>query len=156
MVRRTLREIGTSLGYLVRDQDLNGEWLSIDQTWRIHESNMIKTYLSMETENTTDIEDVINDEVEKLLDVKSDVKLLVYYPSKRPSVREMHLTMLQGAIDVSPLLPEERFVTIMIDSDATSEDDYEKFTILLVQGFELRKNADRTELGSEELTRSAQ
>jgi hypothetical protein len=46
-MRRTLRKIGISLGYEVWGLDVNGEWLTIDQTWRILDSNTIKTYLVM-------------------------------------------------------------------------------------------------------------
>lgn len=149
LVTGILREIGTSLGYQVRDRDLLGEWLTIDQTWRIHESSMIKTYFAMESENSVDIEDVIDDEVEKLLDVKSNVKLLIYYPRKRSQV--LHLSMLQDKINAGPLLPDERFITIMIDSDATAEDGYRKYTKLVLRGLEIVKNTRHKELGTEEV-----
>jgi len=151
LLRRILREIGTSLGYRVSDLDFGIEWLTIDQTWRIHESTLVRTYLAMEEENTYDVEDVIDDEVEKLLDIKSNVKLLIYYPDK--SVQSLHLSMLQEAIDIGPLLPDERFVVIMIDSDATSEDDYGKYTKLTVQGYELAKKMQFKEVGAEEIPR---
>lgn len=152
LMRRILREIGTSLGYRVRDLDLIGEWLTIDQTWRVHESTIVKTYLAMEEENTFDVEDVIDEEVEKLLDIKSNVKLLIYYPHKR--VQSLHLSMLQEAIDIGPLLPDERFVIIMIDSDATPEDDYETYSKLTVQGYELAKRIQFKEVGAEEIPKS--
>jgi hypothetical protein len=147
LVRRILREIGVSLGYQVRDRDLVGEWLTIDQTWRIHDSSMIKTYLAMESENSSEIDDVIDDEVEKLLDIKSNLKLLIYYPKQR--TQELHLRVLREKIGAGPLLPDERFITMMIDSDATAEDDYSKYTQLVVRGSEIAKNMRQKELGIE-------
>jgi len=110
---------------------------------------MIKTYLALEIENTTEIEDVISDEVEKLLDIKSNVKLLIYYPPKR--TQSIHLSMLEETINIGPLLPDERFITMMIDSDATVADDYTRFTKLVVRGIEIAKNTLHKELGTEQI-----
>jgi hypothetical protein len=103
----------------------------------------------METQNTSEIEDVINDEVEKLLDIKSNVKVLIYYPKKRS--QKWHLSMLQETINIGPLLPDERFITMMIDSDATATDDYRKYTKLEVRGLEIAKNSHHRELGIEKI-----
>ena len=70
LIRRILRRIGQPLGYQIRDQDLRKEFLSLDQAWRIQEYQRVATYLAMESENTTKLSKVIDEEFEKLIDVR--------------------------------------------------------------------------------------
>jgi len=68
-------QIGRNLGYLPRK-----EWLRLDQTWEIRHSDISVIVLALEHENTPDVEELLDDELQKLLDIKAFLKVLVFYP----------------------------------------------------------------------------
>ena len=68
--------IGRSFGYVPRR-----EYLRLDQTWEIRHSDISLIALALEYENTYDLNDIINDELQKLLDVKAFLKVLVFCPT---------------------------------------------------------------------------
>jgi len=67
--------IGRSFGYVP-----NKEWLRLDQTWEIRHRDISVIVLALEHENTSRVEDILDDELQKLLDVKALLKVLVLYP----------------------------------------------------------------------------
>jgi hypothetical protein len=69
-------EIGRSLGY-----EPNKEYLRLDQSWEIRHSDISTVVLALEVENTDRVEDILNDELQKLLDVKAFLKVLIFYPT---------------------------------------------------------------------------
>ena len=68
-------EVGRSLGYMPRK-----EYLRLDQTWEIRLPDISTIVLALECENTDRVEEILGDELQKLLDVKGLLKVLVFYP----------------------------------------------------------------------------
>jgi hypothetical protein len=69
-------EIGRSLGFKPRK-----EYLRLDQTWEIRHPDVSTIALALEHENTDRIEEILNDELQKLIDVKAFLKVLIFYPT---------------------------------------------------------------------------
>jgi hypothetical protein len=68
-------EIGRDLGYTP-----NREYLRLDQTWEIRHKDISVIILALEHENTSSVSEILDDELQKLLDVKAFVKVLIFYP----------------------------------------------------------------------------
>lgn len=68
-------EIGRSLGYIPRK-----EYLRLDQTWEIRHPDISTIVLALEYENTDDVREILDDELQKLLDIKAFLKVLIFYP----------------------------------------------------------------------------
>lgn len=130
LVQSIMRDIGEELGYVVRDKSVLGEFLGLDQAWRIQESRKVRTYLAMEVENTDKLREIIDDEFQKLIDVKAELKVLVYYPSieNQPD----HLHALKIALESGRYIPDEAYVIIMLDADATRADHFRKYSKLVI------------------------
>ena len=69
-------QIGRNLGYMPRR-----EYLRLDQTWEIRHSDISTIVLALECENTDRVEEILDDELQKLLDVKAFLKVLIFYPT---------------------------------------------------------------------------
>jgi len=113
--------IGRSLGYIPKR-----EWLALDQTWEIRHPDISVVVLALEHENTHRVEDVLDDELQKLLDVKAFLKVLVFYPLI-PVVaegEEFSFPEIQGKIRSAKIKnPDERYAVMSITriSDKTLE-----------------------------------
>ena len=68
-------QIGRNLGYTPRK-----EYLRLDQTWEIRHPDISTIVLALECENTDRVEEVLDDELQKLLDIKAFLKVLIFYP----------------------------------------------------------------------------
>lgn len=68
-------EIGRDLGFTPRK-----EYLRLDQTWEIRLPDISTIIFALEHENTQNVEDVLDDELQKLMDIKALLKVLVFYP----------------------------------------------------------------------------
>jgi len=68
-------EIGRDFGYVPKK-----EWFRIDRTWQIRHPDISTIVLALEYENTDSVEEILNDELQKLLDVKAFLKVLMFYP----------------------------------------------------------------------------
>jgi len=68
-------QIGRNLGYTSRK-----EYLRLDQTWEIRHPDISIIVLALECENTDRVEDILDDELQKLLDIKALLKILIFYP----------------------------------------------------------------------------
>ena len=68
-------KIGRYFGFTPRT-----EYLRLDQTWEIRFSDLSEIVLALEHENTYRVDDILNDELQKLLDIKAYLKVLVFYP----------------------------------------------------------------------------
>ena len=140
-VKTVMREIGSSLGYQIRQEGYGGEFMEIDQTWRIHEPNLIKTFLALEVENATTVEPLLDDELEKLVDIKSDLKVLAYYPYPFTAQSDMQdIKRIMEVIKNGDSKSQERYVIIMMTADASREDRWVKYSKLAVRAFEIRDN----------------
>ena len=69
-------DIGRSLGYKPRK-----EYLRLDRTWEIRHDDISVIVLALEHENTSNVEEILDDELQKLLDVKAFLKILIFYPT---------------------------------------------------------------------------
>jgi len=110
IVLNIFSEIGRSLGFMPRK-----EYLRLDQTWEIRHPDVSTIVLALEHENTSDVREIIDDELQKLLDVKSLLKVLIFYP-------KIPVTMLEGEFTIPEIqekiqsakikLPDEKYVII--------------------------------------------
>ncbi|MEM3874698.1 MAG: hypothetical protein QXU45_06160 [Candidatus Bathyarchaeia archaeon] len=82
-ILRIFHEIGCGLGYTPRK-----EYLRLDQTWEIRHPDVSTIVLALEHENTDRVEEILDDELQKLLDVKALLKVLVFYPHIPATVHE--------------------------------------------------------------------
>jgi len=69
-------EIGRGFGFIPRK-----EYLRLDQTWEIRHPDISTIILALEHENTSEVIEVLDDELQKLLDIKALLKILVFYPT---------------------------------------------------------------------------
>jgi len=68
-------QIGRNLGYTPRK-----EYLRLDQTWEIKHPDISTIVLALECENTDRVEEILDDELQKLLNIKALLKVLIFYP----------------------------------------------------------------------------
>lgn len=73
-VVQIFEEIGRELGYGPRT-----EYLDIVMTWAVRHEDISAIIAAIEHENG-DLSDVIDDELQKLMDVKAYLKVLMFYP----------------------------------------------------------------------------
>lgn len=114
-------EIGRSFGYRIRKMGKGKEWMTIDETWEIRLPNISTIILALEHENTSKIWKLLDDELQKLLDVKAYIKVLVYYPLEP----EKDIEEIKSKIQSQKIkLPDEKILVITgtydIDVDPTS------------------------------------
>jgi len=74
--------IGRSLGYKTRPRPEpdKGEYLNLDQIWEIRQPDTEVIVLALEHENTRKVGVILDDELQKLIDVKAYLKVLIFYP----------------------------------------------------------------------------
>jgi hypothetical protein len=70
-----LAEIGASYGYKAER-----EYLRLDESWEIRLPDVSAVVLAFEHENDFDLDDITNGELQKLVDIKAFLKVLVCYP----------------------------------------------------------------------------
>lgn len=102
--------IGRSLGYTP-----NKEYLRLDQTWEIRHSDLSTIVLVLEVENTDRVEEILDDELQKLLDVKAFLKVLIFYPIVPIIMQEEEATFpeIQEKIRSAKIKnPDESYVII--------------------------------------------
>lgn len=69
-------EVGRGLGYIPRK-----EYLRLDETWEIRLPDLSTIVLALEHDNTDSVDEILDDELQKLLDVKALLKVLIFYPT---------------------------------------------------------------------------
>jgi len=105
-------EIGRSLGFMPIK-----EYLRLDQTWEIRHPDISTIVLALEHENTSDLGEILNDELQKLLDVKAFLKVLVFYPPIPVTVVEDEFSFpdIQEKIRSAEIKnPDERYIVVGI------------------------------------------
>ena len=103
-------EIGRNLGFKP-----GKEYLRLDQTWEIRHPDISTIVLALEHENTDRVEEILDDELRKLLDVKASLKVLVFYPSVPAMVYEEEFTIpeIQEKIRSAKIKnPDERYIIV--------------------------------------------
>lgn len=68
-------DIGRSFGYVPRK-----EYLRLDETWEIRLPDISTIVMALESENDDSVEAILDDELQKLIDTKAFLKVLVFYP----------------------------------------------------------------------------
>jgi hypothetical protein len=108
------RKWGKDLGYTVFCKEKyggDGEYLSIDLTWMKQAADQRFVDLAMEHENH--YPDVFEDELQKLMDLKSLLKVLITYISE-DEYRDDFVAKVAWAIRMRSLrLPEERYLVMV-------------------------------------------
>jgi len=103
-------EIGRNLGFKP-----GKEYLRLDQTWEIRHPDISTIVLALEHENTDRVEEILDDELRKLLDVKSLLKVLIFYPKDPVMMYEGEFTIpeIQEKIRSAKIkVPDEKYVII--------------------------------------------
>jgi len=104
--------IGRGFGYVPTK-----EWLRLDQTWEIRHPDISVIVLALEHENTGRVEDILDDELQKLLDVKALRKVLVFYPIVPMIMEEKESTYpeIEEKIRSAKIKnPDERYIVMTI------------------------------------------
>lgn len=105
-------EIGRSLGFMPRK-----EYLRLDQTWEIRHPDISTIVLALEHENTSDVREILDDELLKLVDVKAFLKVIVFYPSIPITAKEEGFSypeIQEKILSAEIKNPDERYVVIGI------------------------------------------
>jgi len=103
-------DIGRSLGFKPKK-----EYLRLDQTWEIRHPDISTIVLALEHENTDRVEDILDDELQKLIDVKALLKVLIFYPNVPVMVEKGESTypQMQEKIQSAKIRnPDERYIVI--------------------------------------------
>jgi hypothetical protein len=106
------KDVGRSLGYTP-----NKEYLRLDQTWEIRHSDLSTIAVAIEVENTDRVEEILDDELQKLLDVKAFLKVLMFYPVVPIMMQDEEATYpeIQEKIRSAKIKnPEENYVIITV------------------------------------------
>ena len=136
VILEIFNEIGANLGFMPTK-----EYLRLDQTWEIRHPDLSTIVLALEHENTDQVEDILDDELRKLLDVKALLKVLIFYPSVPAIALEGESTypQIQKKIRSAKIRnPDEKYIIItpvylrpdslievsacLFDSDGNAED----------------------------------
>jgi len=88
-------QIGRSFGYRPRK-----EYLRLDQSWEIRHTDISVIVLALEHDNTDDVNEILDDELQKLIDVKAILKVLIFYPI-------VPITMLESGESTIPDIQEK-------------------------------------------------
>ncbi|MEM2145994.1 MAG: hypothetical protein QW279_11580 [Candidatus Jordarchaeaceae archaeon] len=81
-VMKIFDEIGHEYGYRPRYKRGGEEGLLMDQVWEIRLENYSAMVLAMEVENDYDLDEILEDELSKLINVKAYLKVLMFYPDR--------------------------------------------------------------------------
>jgi len=103
-------EIGHGLGFSPAK-----EYLRLDQTWEIRHPDISTIVLALEHENTDRVEELLDDELQKLLDVKALLKVLIFYPIVPMIVEEGESTYprIQKKVQSAKIKnPDEKYIVI--------------------------------------------
>lgn len=106
------RRIGEGLGFEdnIRGESLgSGEYLRLDQVWFHHYNGVKIPIVVIEHENEY-FNDIWEDELNKLLDVKSKIKILVYYD---PKAWEDQLRKIEDRCRSYPIMDKDEEFIIM-------------------------------------------
>jgi len=83
-MKNIFKKIGESYGYFVPDI----EWMKLDQIWVLSKEETDSIIVAIEHENKDSFKNILEDELQKLIDIKAYVKILMFY-DKKPSEKEI-------------------------------------------------------------------
>lgn len=126
------------------------EYLRLDQTWEIRLLNLSYMVLALEHENTRHIEDLLDDELQKLSDVKASLKVLVYYP--RLLDIERHIKEIKTKLGLQKIkISDERLLVIMLSYFGIYDNEGGKEERLVIHGYGFDVNGKSSKIGYEEV-----
>lgn len=91
------------------------EYLRLDQTWEIRLPDISVIVLALGYENTDRVEEVLDDELQKLLDIKALLKVLIFYPIVPAMMYEGEFTIpeIQEKIRSAKIkTPDEKYIIL--------------------------------------------
>ena len=136
MVLDIFGKLGAKYGYEVRR-----EWMLLDETWEIRNQSTSFIAMALEHENTDNIDILLKDELQKLLDVKAILKVLIYYPKFLDC--ERHIEKIKPKIKSQRLkIPEEHILIVMIHPQFVKRKGF------LISGYDFDSEANCSELTS--------
>ena len=91
MTKEMFGKIGEDFGFDVEGTGQKKEFLALDQVWFKKGSDEV--VLAIETENSAYFGEIIEDEFRKLLNIKSDYKILIWYKTGDITDEEMKRRM---------------------------------------------------------------
>ena len=116
MTKEVFKKIGKNKGYKIREtNEKNKEFMALDQVWFNKEND--EAVLALETENSAGFQAIVEDEFRKLLNFKSDYKILIWY-NYDDKDEEDNLEKFQKKINGHPkVLKDEKFFIISLWND---------------------------------------
>ncbi|MCP8307364.1 MAG: hypothetical protein H3Z54_01520 [archaeon] len=104
--------IGHNFGYKPRK-----EYLALDRTWEIRHPDISVIVMALEHENQDPVVKILDDELQKLLDTKALLKVLIFYPEVPSMMTEAGYTYpeIQEKIESAKIKnPDEKYVIMSI------------------------------------------
>jgi len=128
-------EMGGALGF-----ETKAEWLLLDQTWEIRRPNDSLIALAFEHENFySGLDGLLVDELQKLIDVKSGLKVLMFYPPV--SLELLMPDIIERILAARHRLSEENYLILSAGYEDTLEE-------IQVEGFSVNAEGKSIDLGS--------
>jgi len=116
MTKKVFKKIGKEFGYEIEDTEENKEFMALDQVWFNKENG--EAVLALETENSARIQVILKDEFRKLLNFKSDYKILIWYKKRKEEEEDEIYEKLQKKVNDHPkVLKNEVFFIIRLWQD---------------------------------------
>ena len=106
--------IGKDFGFDVENTGRKKEFLALDQVWFKKGSD--EAVLAIETENSAYFKEIIEDEFRKLLNVKSDYKILIWYKIRKDEDADDLMDVFHNKIKNHTRTEHEVFFIIYLDS----------------------------------------
>ena len=115
MTKDVFMKIGKKRGYKIEDTERNKEFMGLDQVWFNKKND--EAVLALETENSAGFQTIVKDEFRKLLNFKSDYKILIWYNYDEDD-EDSNLDEFQEKVDDHPkVLKNEVFFIIRVWHD---------------------------------------
>jgi len=116
MTKKVFKKIGEDEGYEIKEtNEKNKEFMALDQVWFNKEND--EAVLALETENSAGFQAIVEDEFRKLLNFKSDYKILIWY-NYDDKDEENNLDEFQKKVNNHPkVLEDEKFFIIRLWND---------------------------------------
>jgi hypothetical protein len=115
MTKKVFAEIGEKFKFKIEDTERSKEFMALDQVWFNKEND--EAVLALETENSADFQVILRDEFRKLLNFKSDYKILIWYRLRKDEDEEKILEKFNKKVNGHSNTKNEVFFIIRLWQD---------------------------------------